>query len=53
MNSSLVLHGPGEPAGRSLGIVDMRDIAPTLAGLLGIKLSAADGRNLLTDGKQE
>jgi predicted AlkP superfamily pyrophosphatase or phosphodiesterase len=51
MNSSFVLHGPGVAAGRSLGIIDMRDIAPTLAGLLGVQLRAADGRNLLTDGK--
>jgi predicted AlkP superfamily pyrophosphatase or phosphodiesterase len=53
MNSSLVLHGPGVPAGRSLDIVDMRDIAPTLAALLGVKLQAADGRNLLAGGKRE
>lgn len=47
MNSSFVLQGPGIPAGRSLGIIDMRDIAPTLAALLGVKLAAAEGRDLL------
>jgi predicted AlkP superfamily pyrophosphatase or phosphodiesterase len=47
MNSTLVLSGPGIPAGRSLGIADMRDIAPTLANLLGVQLPSAEGRNLL------
>ena len=51
MNSSLVFNGPGVPAGHSLGMVDMRDIAPTLAGLLGVRLPAAEGRNLLAGSK--
>jgi arylsulfatase A-like enzyme len=49
MNSSLVITGPGVPAGRSLGIVDMRDIAPTLAALLGVRLPSAEGRDLLQE----
>jgi hypothetical protein len=47
MNSSFVLHGPGVPSGLSLGVIGMRDIAPTLAGLLNIQLGQAEGRNLL------
>jgi len=39
--------GPGVPAGRSLGLVDMRDIAPTLARRLGFALPSADGKPLL------
>lgn len=39
--------GPGVPAGRSLGIVDMRDIAPTLAQRLGLALPSAEGKPLL------
>jgi hypothetical protein len=35
------------PAGRDLGRVDMRDIAPTLGGLLGLKLPNPEGRDLL------
>jgi hypothetical protein len=33
-------------AGLDLGRIDMRDIAPTLAALLGVSLSTAEGRNL-------
>jgi predicted AlkP superfamily pyrophosphatase or phosphodiesterase len=39
--------GPGIPAGRSLGLVDMRDIAPTLAHAVGFSLPSASGKNLL------
>lgn len=47
MCSSFFLSGPGVPAGRSLGQIDMRDIAPTLAAVLGVKLPAAEGRDVL------
>lgn len=47
MDSSFFIAGPGIPAGRNLGRIDMRDIAPTLARLLGIALPAAEGRDLL------
>ena len=33
--------GPGVPAGRSLGVIDMRDVAPTLARRLGLTLPTA------------
>jgi predicted AlkP superfamily pyrophosphatase or phosphodiesterase len=39
--------GPGVPAGRSLGFIDMRDVAPTLAHLAGYSLPTADGTILL------
>jgi hypothetical protein len=47
MDSSFFIVGAGIPAGKQLGRIDMRDIAPTLAGLLGVKLPMAEGRNLL------
>jgi predicted AlkP superfamily pyrophosphatase or phosphodiesterase len=47
LRASFFLLGPGVPAGRSLGLIDMRDIAPTLAHLAGLSLPSADGRILL------
>jgi predicted AlkP superfamily phosphohydrolase/phosphomutase len=47
LRASFFLIGPGVPAGRSLGVVDMRDVAPTLAHLMGLSLPGADGKNLL------
>ncbi len=41
MRSSLFLVGKGVEAGRDLGLVDMRQIAPTLANLLGVALPTA------------
>jgi len=49
MRASFFLSGPGVPAGRSLGEIDMRDVAPTLARVLGIGLAAAEGRALFGD----
>lgn len=46
MDSSFFIAGPGIGAGRDLGQIDMRDIAPTLAALLGVTLSNAEGRKL-------
>jgi predicted AlkP superfamily pyrophosphatase or phosphodiesterase len=42
MLSSFFLAGPGVAHGRSLGEIDMRQIAPTLATVMGISLSAAE-----------
>jgi predicted AlkP superfamily pyrophosphatase or phosphodiesterase len=42
MRSSFFLVGPGVAAGRSLGEIDMRQIAPTLAGILHAPLSGAE-----------
>jgi arylsulfatase A-like enzyme len=47
MDASFLVAGPGVPRGRDLGRVDMRDIAPTLAALMGVALPSAEGRNLL------
>lgn len=47
MDSSFFISGPAIPVGRDLGRIDMRDIAPTLAALLGVSLPTADGRNLI------
>ena len=47
MNSAFFIAGPGIAAGRDLGQIDMRDIAPTLAALLAVKLETAEGRSLM------
>ncbi|MFN7930670.1 MAG: ectonucleotide pyrophosphatase/phosphodiesterase [Blastocatellia bacterium] len=46
MDSSFFLAGNGIPRGKTWARIDMRDIAPTLAGLLGVALPNAEGRNL-------
>ena len=47
LRASFFLIGPGVPAGRALGLIDMRDVAPTLARRVGLSLSTADGKILL------
>jgi predicted AlkP superfamily pyrophosphatase or phosphodiesterase len=47
MRASFFLVGPGVPAGRSLGLIDMRDIATTLAHRLDLALPTAEGKVLL------
>jgi len=47
MRATFILAGPGVPAKGSLGEVDMRDIAPTLAKILKVRLPEADGHPLL------
>jgi predicted AlkP superfamily pyrophosphatase or phosphodiesterase len=47
MNASFFILGPGIPAAHSLGEIDMRAIAPTLAQILGVQLGAAEARSLL------
>jgi predicted AlkP superfamily pyrophosphatase or phosphodiesterase len=42
MRSSFFITGPRVTAGRSLGEIDMRQIAPTLANILGISLPDAE-----------
>jgi len=46
MNSSFFIVGPGIERNRDLGQIDMRDIAPTLATILGVELRSAEGRSL-------
>jgi predicted AlkP superfamily pyrophosphatase or phosphodiesterase len=47
LRASFFVVGPGVPAGRALGLIDMRDIAPTLARRAGLSLPTADGKILL------
>lgn len=46
MDSSFFIAGPGIAAGRDLGRIDMRDIAPTLATFLRVKLPTAEGHDV-------
>jgi predicted AlkP superfamily pyrophosphatase or phosphodiesterase len=48
MRASFFLVGTGVPAGRSLGEIDMRDVAPTLARLLGMQMARTEGRDVLS-----
>jgi predicted AlkP superfamily pyrophosphatase or phosphodiesterase len=47
LRASFFLVGPGVPAGKDLGVIDMRDIAPTLAKEAGWSLPSAQGTTLL------
>jgi predicted AlkP superfamily pyrophosphatase or phosphodiesterase len=47
MNASFFILGPGIPAGRSLGLIDMRANAPTLAQILGLRLPSAEAQSVL------
>ncbi len=47
LRAAFFLVGPGVPAGRDLGLIDMRDIAPTLAHEVGLAMPTADGANHL------
>ncbi len=38
--------GPGIPAGKSLGDIDIRDVAPTLAKIMGTSMPSATGKPL-------
>ncbi|MEJ5975223.1 ectonucleotide pyrophosphatase/phosphodiesterase [Novosphingobium sp. PS1R-30] len=42
LRSTFLIMGKGVPAGRSLGEIDMRAIAPTLAQVLGVELGGAE-----------
>lgn len=46
MRASFFIIGPGVPAGRNFGEIDMRAIAPTIAGRLGVTLSGAEEKPL-------
>ncbi|MEX6722934.1 alkaline phosphatase family protein [Parapedomonas caeni] len=47
MRATFIIAGAGVPKARSLGDIDMRDIAPTIAALGGLTLPTAEGRVLL------
>ena len=42
MRASLIANGPGISAGRDLGVIDMRAIAPAVAARLGVTLQDAE-----------
>jgi len=46
MDASFFVVGSGIPRGRLADRIDMRDIAPTLAGVLDVSLPAVEGRKL-------
>jgi predicted AlkP superfamily pyrophosphatase or phosphodiesterase len=46
LHAAFFMVGPGVPAGRALGLIDMRDIATTLARRLNLSLPAAEGKEL-------
>jgi predicted AlkP superfamily pyrophosphatase or phosphodiesterase len=46
MWASFFIAGPGVPRQGSLGIIDQRDIAPTIAQFLDVPLPSADGKSL-------
>lgn len=48
MDAAFFVVGPGVAAGRRLGRIDMRDVAPTLAARLDLSLPAAEGRDVLS-----
>lgn len=47
LRSSFFVVGGSVPKNKNLGVIDMRSIAPTLAGLVGLSLPTADGKSLL------
>ncbi|HEY0265911.1 MAG TPA: hypothetical protein VGC16_04110, partial [Rhizomicrobium sp.] len=47
MRATFILAGPSITRRGSLGEIDMRDIAPTLAKILKVSLPSADGKPLL------
>jgi hypothetical protein len=47
LRAAFFVVGPKIPAGKNLGLIDMRDIAPTLAKEAGLPLPTADGKALL------
>jgi predicted AlkP superfamily pyrophosphatase or phosphodiesterase len=47
MRATFILSGPGLAKKGSLGEIDMRDIAPTLAKVMKVSLPGADGKPLL------
>ena len=46
LHAAFFVVGPGVPAGRALGLIDMRDIPTTLARRLNLSLPAAEGKEL-------
>lgn len=51
MRASFLIEGEGIPTGTDLGSIDMRDVAPASAALLGTRLPQAQGRALFAQLK--
>ena len=47
LRAAFFLVGPGVPQAHSFGIIDMRDVAPTVAHRIGLAFPSADGKDLL------
>ena len=47
MDAIFIAVGPGIKSGLDLGKIDMRDVAPTVAALLGLPMPGVEGRNVL------
>lgn len=47
LRAAFFVVGQGIPAGRDLGLMDMRDVAPTLAREAGLVLKGAEGKSVL------
>lgn len=47
--TGLIIYGPGLAPGTKLGRLDITQVAPTLAHLLGVSLPTAQGRSFLAD----
>jgi len=46
LRASFFIMGPHVAVGRDLGVIDMRQIAPTIAGILGVSLPTAKAQKL-------
>jgi predicted AlkP superfamily pyrophosphatase or phosphodiesterase len=47
LRAAFFVVGPGIPVGKNLGVIDMRDVAPTLAKKAGLALPSAEGKALM------
>ena len=48
LRAAFFLVGPGVPQAHSFGIIDMRDVAPTVAHRIGLAFPSAEGKDLLS-----
>jgi hypothetical protein len=46
MRATFMIDGPGIPKSGAIGEIDMRDIAPTVAKIMGVSLPTANGKSL-------
>ena len=51
IDASFFIVGTGVPKGKVFDRIDMRDIAPTLAGFIGVNLLDAEGKDLFKGNK--